>query len=526
MKTYIIPAAIAILIVTGCSTTKTSVEYDDVYASGKQPTKSVKTVKSSVDQTVEPDYFVKNETISSDYVTEDYEAGQYVYYGDEPYYTEMETQQSSGGTTYITNNYYGDAGIDHYNYSYAARFSRFYDPFFGFGYYSPFYTGFYYSPWWYYDPFWYRPSFYFCMGWGWGSFGWGFPYYPYYWYPYSSYWYGYNRGYWDGYYGYNYYGSGYNNYYGHRSNMGSTNSPGGSSGRFRTSEPLGRNDALGRIERESSSGSTVTGKTSEITGRTGALNAEPQTRQGETTRQVAGQTGVPANIGESRETNAQTRNVVTESGSRTSEVAASKVQSDGRTQSSGSPQSRYTYKKPDESTSKTQTYRPGQGISSDGQTQRTEPSQRYQKPSDQNSVERSNPVRQGSSAGNTQVYSKPQQNTRNTYSRPAQSNVNRSYSQPSGSNTQSTQPARSNQRVAPQSSGTTTRSYSPPSDTRSSGSYTAPSGSGGSTYSAPASSGRSTYSTPSSSGSSAPSRSSSGSGSSSGSSGGSRGTRR
>jgi hypothetical protein len=350
------------------------------------------------------------------------------------------------------------------------------------------------------------------MSWGWGSFGWGYPYYsyyPYYWHPYNNYWYGYNHGYWDGYYGYGYYGTGYNNYYGHRSNSGSTNSPGGISGRTRTSEPLGRNNTLGRIERESTSGSSIPGKNAEITGRTGALTAEQQSRQTEGSRQVS---GTSTDNGKGREAQVQTRNPVVESGNRTSEKVASKVQAERRTQTTDSPQSRYTYKKPEESTGRTETYRPGQGISTDGQTRRTTPTQRYEKPASQN-VERSDAGRQGSTSGNTQVYSKPQQNTRNTYSRPAQSNVNRSYSQPSGTTTRSSEPARNSQRVTPQSSGTTTRSYSPPSSTRSSGSYSTPS-----------SSGRSSYSTPSRSGSSSPSRSSSGS--SSGSSGGSRGTRR
>jgi hypothetical protein len=516
MKTYIIPAAIAILIIAGCSTTKTSVEYDDVYATRKQSVKEVITVEKTVDQTAEPDYFVKSETITTDYVTEDYETGQYVNYGNEPYYSESESYQSPEGTTYITNNYYGGSGFDSYDYSYAARINRFYDPFYGFGYYSPFYTGFYYNPWGYYDPFRYRPSFYFGMSWGWGSFGWGYPYYsyyPYYWYPYNNYWYGYNQGYWDGYYGYGSYGTGYNNYYGHRSNSGSTNSPGGISGRTRTSEPMGRNNTLGKIERETTSGSSVPGKNTEITGRTGALAADPPSRQTEVSRQVTGQSGTPANNGQVRETQTQTRNPVVESGNRTSEMGSSKRQPEVRTQTSDSPQSRYTYKKPEESTGKTQTYRPGQGISTDGQTQRTPPSQRYQKPATQTNAERSDAGRQGTTSGNTQVYSKPQQNTRNTYSRPAQNNVNRSFSQPSGTTTRSSEPVRSSQRVTPQSSGSTTRSYTPPSSTRSSGSYSTPS-----------SSGRSSYSTPSSSGGSTPSRSSSGS--SSGSSGGSRGTRR
>jgi hypothetical protein len=516
MKTYIIPAAISILIIAGCSATKTGFEYDDVYATGRQPEKEVKTVKQPVDQTVDPDYFVKNETVSSDYVTEDYEAGQYVYYGDEPYYSESETVQSPEGTTYITHNYYG-SGLDYYDYSYASRINRFYNPYYGFGYYSPFYLGFSYSPWGFYDPFWYRPSFYFGMHWGWGSFGWGYPfYYPYYWSPYSSYWY--NRGYWDSYWGYNYYGwYSSNNYYGHRPSRGSTNSPDGIAGRYRTSEPIGRTGTLERIERESTSGTSITGKSREITGRTDALTADPQPRQGETSRQVAGQTGSQSDLGQSKQTDPQTRTPVVESDVRGSANVTTKPQSDVRQSASGSPQSRYTYKAPDEGTSKTQTYRPGQGISTDGQTQRTVPSQRYQKPATQPDVRQSETTRPGGAPGNTQVYSKPQPNTRNTYSRPSQSNINRSYSQPERTNTQRySEPAGSNQRVAPQPSGTTTRSYTPPSSTRSSGSY-----------SPPASSGRNSYSAPASSGSSTPSRSSSGtsSGSGSRSSSGSRGGR-
>jgi protein involved in sex pheromone biosynthesis len=47
MKTYIIPTAIAILFIAGCSTTKRSVEYDDVYATGKQSRNEIIVVEKS-----------------------------------------------------------------------------------------------------------------------------------------------------------------------------------------------------------------------------------------------------------------------------------------------------------------------------------------------------------------------------------------------------------------------------------------------------------------------------------------------
>lgn len=217
MKSYLIPTVLSILILAGCSTTKSTSDYDDIYA-----TSSNKETTQPEEQTAEPDYFVQNEEVADDYVSEDYAAGDYVAYEEEPVYSE--TSEDPNGNTYITNNYYGSSA---YDYSYAARINRFYSPYAGFGYYSPYYVGFYYDPW--YNPYWYSPSFYFGLSWGWGSIGWGYPYYSY--YPYNNYWYGYNNGYWNGYYD-GYYGSGYypdygyNGYYGHRSNRsGGTYTP-------------------------------------------------------------------------------------------------------------------------------------------------------------------------------------------------------------------------------------------------------------------------------------------------------------
>ncbi len=200
-----------------------SAQNDDVYFSPKHDSGD-EVIQSSDSRRDRHDYNDDDGETYSDY--------------EDSYYSDTETITDGSGSTYITNNYYGD----YYESDYTTRMKRFYSPYMGFGYYSPCYTGYYD----YYDPYYYSPglSVSIGFGWGWGSgygYGsWGYPYSGYYnpWYSHydpwcSPYWYGgycgtgygyghgynhgyydgYWNGYYDGYYGYPNYG-GYYGYYG------------------------------------------------------------------------------------------------------------------------------------------------------------------------------------------------------------------------------------------------------------------------------------------------------------------------
>ncbi|MCB2219898.1 MAG: hypothetical protein KQI35_05835 [Bacteroidetes bacterium] len=483
MKSYLVPTVLSILILAGCSSTKKAADYDDVYASTKKD-------KNTGEQTADPDYYVQNENATADYSVEDYEAGDYVSYEEEPVYSETETVENPDGSTYITNNYYGSSPYDYYDYSYAARINRFYSPYAGFGYYSPYYTGFYYDPW--YNPYWYSPSLYFGFSWGWGSIGWGYPYYSYYpYYPYNSYWYGYNNGYWNGYWNGYYNGGGYyndyygyNGYYGHRSSRsGGSSTPVAANSRSRSITPVNRASTYLTMQRNNDNNG-ISAKSKE-NGRSNALVVDPSTRSEQT---------------------AQTRNAA---------GTMTKPQNDVSKRTQTTSASRYTYKKPAESGKTRTEYRPGETINTRSKqtSSRTQPSQRYAKPSG-TTTERSLGNTQQSRSSNTQVYSRPKSNYNNSYSKPS-TYTNRKNVQPSNNNSQRySQPARSNTntRSYSQPSRSNTRSYSTPSRSSNSRSYSTPSRS---------SSSRSSYSAPSRSSSSG---SSSGGGSRSSSS--SRGGRR
>lgn len=498
MKSYIILALLSVGILAGCSSSKKTADYDDVYYSTRQERKQQELEQA---QTADPDYYVQSENTSTDYLVEDYEAGQYVSYDDEPNYSE--TIENPDGTSNITNNYYGSDGYgDYYDYSYSARINRFYNPYGSFGYYSPCYVGFYYDPW--YNP-WYRPSLYF-------SYGWGYPSYGY--YPYNNYWYGYNNGYyngyWDGYYASNYYGSNGSYYYGPR-NSGSSNSGYGRTGsngyysQTGTSTYTERSRPLlssGVVAVASASNPSVAGKRNENTtiytntggdkGSANAVNTVPVTpARADNTNQSDPRKGVNTSI-------------VAGSSAKKTQFASSQNNTAKKTTQDTKP--RYSYKKPSSTqTSTSKKYQPGQGISNPVKKQ---PAQKYTKPSNANS----NSSRSVSSKpeNRSTVYSKPKSNSSNSYSRPAQYNNSGKSVQPARTNTKSySQPSRSN-----------TKSYSQPSRTNTNYSKPSNSGSSRSSYSRPSNS-NSRSSTPSRSYSS-PSRSSSGGSSGSRSSGGGR----
>lgn len=298
MKKFLYLTAVFTVMLSACSATyqKRSV-YDDVYYSKKNAgTPSVSTiisegantgvVKSENNITTSEKVPVENAEYNND-------AG---YYSDSLYseynndegvnsnrklnYSNSETYYDENGTSFVTNNYYYD---DYYDYEYASRLKRFYDPYFGWSYYNEFYTNYY---WYTYDPWlwgvsiyigspgWYSNSYYWDPYWGgyynnwrWGSPHWAWGgYYGYgyynswynhqyyhgrnYWNGYSNgYWNGYNDGYWDGY-SDNYYNSyDHNSYfYGHRADAVSSGSNGKSNisfgDKFEMATVKNRNNAV------------------------------------------------------------------------------------------------------------------------------------------------------------------------------------------------------------------------------------------------------------------------------------------
>jgi hypothetical protein len=470
MKTYIIITVITGMILTGCSSTRTTADYDDVYYSTKAEKKNKKNNNNYETQTTTPDYYTENDNQTPDNYSNDYETGQDVSYEDEPVYSESETIQTPEGTTYITNNYYGDGfSDDYYDYSYAARISRFYDPYIGFSYYSPCYTGFYYDPW-YWNNWYYSPSIYFGINWGWGSFGYGYgypyyPYYSYYGYPYNNSWYGYNdgywNGYWDGYYGSEYYGyNGY--YYGHRPSQGGSNN----SGNYNPSN----------------TGANVSPNRADSFGK-----STPNINTG-------GNPGTPEINANSLNTTGKGSALIIQEKTQDSKASANM----NKTEVTTKP--RYTYKKPaSTTTSGVSKYQPGKSAEIQ-QAQRNVPDQRYSKPSSYKPAENTKTVKQNTNTENknSQVYSRPQSNYSKSYSKPTKINESSTYSQPNrSSNNTYSQPSRSSEKSYSQPSRST-QTYSTPSRSGSSNSYSAPSRSGSSQ----------SYSTPSRS-SSTPTRSSS-----------------
>jgi hypothetical protein len=480
-------AVLLLMLVTGCSVTKTSTEYDDVY-SGTSPQKEESSDIVSGSNTTSPDYSEQSKSV--DYYAEDFESSEEPAAEDEPYLTAQETVNSPEGTSYITNNYYGGGYGDYYDYSYASRLNRFYGPYMGYNYYSPCYSGFYYDPW-YWDYYRYRPSLYFGFNWGWGDMYWGYPYYSYY-YPYNSYWSGYYNGFWDGYYygqwGYDYYGNN-NYYYGHRPTRSGHNSPqfgtdkngqqfnlvSTQSNYFERTKPVVA-DNFKKPERPSEIGGNVPGRTSN-----NSTNNEPGNRFSES-QEVSSQINKQNNSG---------------TADRTSEVKNTSVQKEPV---SGQ---KYVYKKPVANESRS-AYKPGESIKTSENQQK--PVQKYSKPSGYSSSDKAGRSNEGSTGANrnTQVYSRPQSTQQDSYSKPVKYNIeNKSQNQPSRSSDNYSKPSRSVNNNYSQPSRSS-ESISQPSRSNYNKSYSSPSNSGGNrNFSSPSRSSNSgSYSSPSRSGSS------------------------
>jgi Ca2+-binding RTX toxin-like protein len=132
MKTFMLLTALSVIILAGCSTSKSTADYDDVYSTTK---KKSGTTASGNDQTqvTSPDYYEEGAENIAGNNPEDYETGENVAYSDEPYLSTTETVTTPEGTNYITNNYYeGYAPDDYYDYSYASSIDRFYSPYMGY----------------------------------------------------------------------------------------------------------------------------------------------------------------------------------------------------------------------------------------------------------------------------------------------------------------------------------------------------------------------------------------------------------
>ncbi len=492
MKSYIIPAILSIIILTGCSSTKSTADYDDVYYSTRTEKKAAKQ-KSKELNSAQPDYYTQNDNVTTDYYVEDYETGENVTYEEEPTYVESETMQGPDGATNITNNYYGSSGYDdYYDYSYSSRINRFYNPYAGFGYYSPYYAGFYY------DPYWYMPSFYFSMSWGWGGYGCGYPYYPYnnYGYGYNQ---GYNNGYWDGYYANNYYNDG-GSYYGPRTSGYSSNGT--------SSSQRGEANNISRGNIENVYSAPIASRIGNVSNETGGSRNSTAVATSSQKRPSTNNTSTASSE------NAQSGNrgsSVNTSVLGAASISAQEVKT--RNNKPTSEKARYTYKKPANSNSKKTVYSPGEKLNTSANSVQRNVSQKYQKPASSRNENSVNSKRTNTASKNTQVYSRPKSNSNKSYTQPTKYNSNRS-------NTNSSQSAK---KTYSQPSRTNTKSYSTPS--RSTKSYSKPSSSGSSrSYSSPSrSSGSKSYSSPSRSSSSGGSRSSSsGGGSRSSSSGGRR----
>jgi hypothetical protein len=525
MKTYLLFAALTVIILSGCSTSKSTADYDDVYSTTKKKSGTTSSVNDKT-QVASPDYYQEGSEKVSGIDPENYETGDNVAYNGEPYLNSTETMTTPEGTS-ITNNYYeGYGNDDYYDYSYADRINRFYGPYMGYNYYAPCYTGYYYDPW-YWDSYWYRPSLYFGMSWGWGSMYWGYPYY-YSYYPYNDYWYGYNQGYWngyyDGYYGYNYYDYYGSNYYGHRSGRSGSNSPTANTYResyqneqlsnqakiFERTTPQLAADNFNSGRNSINSRGTAPGRSSSNSAKNqNELIANPQNNQPSAERnsdQIIGNNQQDPIGRNSTNTNGGTGNIAMEKNN-------SQVVTQDKPRESGTT-SRYTYKKPALNNNEVKSgYKPGQSIESNSSSR---PSQKYSKPSDRSVTSGSKSSgQQGTTTGtqNRQVYSRPQTNNNNSYSKPSgyNSESQRSSQQPSRSSSNSfSQPSRSSTNSQPSNSS---RNYSQPArSSGNSGTYSSPSRSSSSSYSAPSRS--------SSSSGSSPSRSSGGGSSSGGSRGG------
>ncbi|MDD5571555.1 MAG: hypothetical protein PHD97_10455, partial [Bacteroidales bacterium] len=211
MKTIknILPLVV-ILALGACNTTRNTATYDDVYYNPKtdkttkapvysQPSSNTSSDSKDAGYNSNQGQTLKAEDSIPSSANSDYNNSRQ---------STTESYSDENGNTYVTNNYYDD----YYDYSYAARMRRFYEPSYGYSYYDDYYTNMY---WYSYNPMdwgvsiylgyhWVSPFFYmgYSPWWHYSSWymwdPWYSPYYSY--YPWYHHGWGYGNGYWDGYY--------------------------------------------------------------------------------------------------------------------------------------------------------------------------------------------------------------------------------------------------------------------------------------------------------------------------------------
>jgi len=232
--------AMALLVITGCTTQYQTSNYDDVYYSSKfEPVKkqTLNISPADANQTNQGELTQQEQVTPAE---GNYEQDSLTFAENQPY----ESDSIQGYTL----NYNED---DYYDYAYSARLRRFHSPFY-FNYYNDYYTNSYwydYNPWnwgtsiymgynWWSSSFFYGYNPWYMSPYGYMSFydrirfnnwyGWGYSY----WNPfYNEYWNPYYNGYWGNNYAdwnapNNYYNSYDRNsyYYGHRGSVASSGS--------------------------------------------------------------------------------------------------------------------------------------------------------------------------------------------------------------------------------------------------------------------------------------------------------------
>ncbi len=203
MKTTFSLIISCMLFLSSCSTSRTTSQtsspQDDVYYSSKD--KSTKQVVQETYQNTQKDtrpapVVDENQySGSGDRKSDDTPVDENSYTNSQTNANDTQNQDSysSGGSTYITNNYYDDS----YDYNYSSRIRRFHSHCYNWSYYDDYYTNMY---WYDYNPYSWGTSIYIGYHWWGPSFYYSSTPFYYGYYGYSNYGYNsYSSGYWNGY---------------------------------------------------------------------------------------------------------------------------------------------------------------------------------------------------------------------------------------------------------------------------------------------------------------------------------------
>jgi len=476
---YIFILATILLVMSACTTQYQAGNYDDVYYSPKSQPPAPK--HQMVVKTPEADAnaYSQGESQQAQQAPAPiyYDQDTIFYADDQPYVTENDPNAD-----------YGYNSDDYYDYAYAARIRRFYNPYSYNSYYNDYYTNSYwYDP----DPWNWGLSIY--MGynfWG-GGFSYGYnPWYmdPYYGWGYSGYY-----GYGYPYYGYPYYGYGYYNdcyynsydhnssYYGHRGSVGVSGSTARTDNKTfgeRYEARLGRSSSTINDSRASGISGNERGGTSSSAAR-GSSEIE-DSRGGLTRGSAITQDARSGSAGTTTTPNARPQ-----SGTGTTANPAYRPGSTAQRPGTTTQRPGTTTQRPG-----TTTQRPGTTTQRPANSNTTQPQRQYQYVSPNRSNQNAgNTSRENVNNGrNTQSYTSPE------YNRPRSG---QEYTSPKYRNTQPSGNEQNKARVSPPSNSSTPRSgnVTQPNNTRpntrSNESYQAPRNNSNSqparsnTYSAP-----------------------------------------